>query len=99
MFKIEQTECKARRYSAYTTQIYSLKRCIMLPQSKPGFPHRYNPDGTYDSICSTCFLTIATVQNEYDLAEIEATHICSQVRLNHFGRYPFLAGTHFDLLR
>ena len=36
------------------------------------FPHRRNHDGTYDSICSSCFMTIATreveAELEYDIA-------------------------------
>jgi hypothetical protein len=71
----------------------------MSPQAKPGFPHRYNIDGSYDSICTVCFITIAKVRNEYELAQSEADHICDSIRLHHFGRYPFLAGSGFDLLR
>jgi hypothetical protein len=34
----------------------------MLSQAK--FPHRHNRDGTYDSICTACFATIASVRDE-----------------------------------
>lgn len=42
------------------------------------FIHRKNPDHTYDSICTTCFLTVATEENEADLQESEQTHNCEQ---------------------
>jgi hypothetical protein len=70
----------------------------MFSQPKPAFPHRYNRDGTYESICSVCFLTIATVRDESELALSEAGHVCDQIRLHQFGRYPMLTGSHFDLL-
>ncbi len=38
--------------------------------------HRNNPDGTYDSICLGCFLTVATATNEELLEESEAVHRC-----------------------
>jgi len=40
------------------------------------FAHRQNPDGTYDSICSRCFQTIATVRDEDALQRIEGRHNC-----------------------
>lgn len=41
------------------------------------FPHRKNSDGTWDSICSECFRTVAIADDESELAEAEAQHICA----------------------
>jgi hypothetical protein len=40
------------------------------------FPHRQNPDGTWDAICPHCFVNAAKSDREEDLDEIEKTHIC-----------------------
>jgi hypothetical protein len=40
------------------------------------FPHRHNKDGSYDSICPTCFHTIATVKYEFELSAHELKHVC-----------------------
>jgi hypothetical protein len=40
------------------------------------FAHRHNQHGSYDSICTTCLMTVASVENEWQLAEHEATHTC-----------------------
>ena len=42
------------------------------------FPHRRNWDGTFDSICPSCFVTIATKDSETELAAAEAAHICDR---------------------
>jgi hypothetical protein len=41
-----------------------------------GFPHRYNGDGTYDSVCPTCFLIIARHLSEPELSKAEVRHEC-----------------------
>jgi|HubBroStandDraft_6_1064221.scaffolds.fasta_scaffold208022_2 hypothetical protein len=51
----------------------------MLSQVK--FPHRHNSDGSYDSICTACFVTIASVRDEELLCAHEAAHICDPVNL------------------
>jgi hypothetical protein len=38
------------------------------------FTHRWNYDGSYDSICLICHRTIATVSKEWELAEGEENH-------------------------
>ncbi len=43
---------------------------------RPNFPHRKNPDGTFDSFCAICFATIATEGSEEDLKKAEAAHEC-----------------------
>ena len=40
------------------------------------YPHRPNKDGSFDSICLTCFATIKTAQTEYELLEPEGKHVC-----------------------
>lgn len=48
------------------------------------FPHRMNKDGTIDSICPHCFVTIGCSTWEADLDRIEAAHICEPARLASF---------------
>jgi len=50
----------------------------MVHQYRTNFPHRLNPDGSYDSICTLCRLAIATVRIEADLSRHEHNHKCSQ---------------------
>jgi hypothetical protein len=42
------------------------------------FPHRTNPDGTFDSICPKCFVTVANAIHEMDLARFERCHVCER---------------------
>lgn len=43
----------------------------------PPFARRRNKDSSIDSICTKCFLTVASVPNESDnLAHQESQHIC-----------------------
>jgi hypothetical protein len=49
----------------------------MLLTLPPFFPHRQNRDGSFDSICLKCLLTIANERNEDNLAECEKYHICN----------------------
>lgn len=58
----------------------------MPPTAKPDFPHRHNKDGSYDSICTVCLATVASLQAEEDLARFEATHVCNPMRLYQLGR-------------
>jgi len=48
----------------------------MFLSSRPDFPHRRKPNGTFDSICTRCFLTVATADTEADLKAAERTHDC-----------------------
>jgi hypothetical protein len=52
---------------------------MMFSQEK--FPHRHNVDGTHDSICRKCLLTLATVEEEADLTRFESRHVCDPVRV------------------
>jgi hypothetical protein len=40
------------------------------------YPHRRNKDGSYDSICRTCFVTVAFGQSEAELMKLDAQHVC-----------------------
>jgi hypothetical protein len=44
--------------------------------SLPPFPHRQNRDGSWDSICMKCYLTVANKPTEAELAVIESCHAC-----------------------
>lgn len=49
---------------------------VMDRSSFPPFPHRHNKDGSWDSICMKCYLTIATAPNEAELGKFESHHAC-----------------------
>jgi len=62
----------------------------MLTQLRPSFPHRQNSDGSHDSICTLCLATVATVQNEWELAGHESTQVCEPLTFigaDKFGRH------------
>lgn len=62
---------------------------------KPSFPHRQNTDGTHDSICTKCFVTVATVMNESELAGHESAHVCNpsyEYRFSQSARVPYEDG-------
>ena len=42
----------------------------------PFFPHRRNRDGSIDSICLKCLLTIASTRIEADLDLHDKNHVC-----------------------
>ena len=52
------------------------------------FPHRQNPDGSFDSICPKCFRTVATRQNEADLAQAERDHVCEDDAIEFTPPHP-----------
>jgi hypothetical protein len=45
------------------------------------FPHRRNPDGSYDSICIVCLATVASALDEEQLFLREVEHACDLLRL------------------
>jgi hypothetical protein len=49
----------------------------MSVQENSTFPHRLNPDKTYDSICRLCYQTIASATIESDLTMHEGLHSCA----------------------
>jgi len=48
----------------------------MAKHSEKPFPHRRNPDGSFDSICPMCFATVSTKLSEAELAGEEINHNC-----------------------
>lgn len=57
----------------------------MLDQQKflnQKFVHRTNPNGSHDSICLRCYLTISTSSTEELLAAMEAIHSCHGMPLS-----------------
>jgi hypothetical protein len=42
------------------------------------FSHRPQPNGSYDSICTRCFATVARSHNEADLEAEEKRHVCDK---------------------
>jgi hypothetical protein len=48
------------------------------------FVHRKNLDGTFDSICPQCFVTIATCRNETEMLLVERMHVCDVWALARF---------------
>jgi hypothetical protein len=49
----------------------------MEHQMSPRYAHRPNEDGSYDSIFTSCFATVASVSDETELAQHEHGHICN----------------------
>jgi hypothetical protein len=45
------------------------------------FSHRLNANGSHDSICTVCYLIVATSKIEAELAQPEWDHACHPVRL------------------
>jgi hypothetical protein len=52
------------------------------------YPHRRNADGSYDSICTTCFATVARSPAEVGLTEGERAHVRSSSFLADRGNLP-----------
>jgi len=48
----------------------------MFSQPVIFYPHRRNRNGSFDSICLTCFATIANAETELELLEHERRHFC-----------------------
>jgi hypothetical protein len=72
--------CCFIRQSHAPIEVYGSKGTSM---KSPRFVHRTNPDGTIDSICKACFVTIASSMWEADLESAEGVHICGEARLQH----------------
>lgn len=54
----------------------------------PGSPftHRPNADGTTDSICNKCFITVVTALGEGELDRAEKRHVCDPALLEYWKR-------------
>ena len=49
-----------------------------------GFAQRPNHDGTFDSICRACYITVATSFWEAELEKSEREHVCDKKTLERF---------------
>ena len=54
------------------------------------FLHRLNEDGTIDSICRECFLTVATAFSRSDLEREEHNHRCEPSLLERYKKHPHI---------
>ena len=54
----------------------------MAPSRAPFYPHRRKSDGSFDSICLNCLLTIASSCDEQELVAAEKVHVCQSVPLS-----------------
>jgi hypothetical protein len=54
----------------------------MTYRSAPFFPHRRNPDGTFNSICLSCLETIAAHKTEEELKDLDKQHVCNATSLS-----------------
>ena len=52
------------------------------------FAHRLNQDGTIDSICRDCFITVATAVSESALEREEQKHNCNRSLLDWYKKCP-----------
>jgi hypothetical protein len=52
-----------------------------MERSANGYPRRRHADGTYDSICPRCFVTVARQMTGAELDSEEQHHICSGMDL------------------
>lgn len=48
------------------------------------FVHLHNDDGTFDSICPSCFHTIAQSAREAGLQNAEDSHVCDPSLVAHY---------------
>jgi hypothetical protein len=62
----------------------------MMPL-QPAFVRRSNADGTIDSICCRCFVTVTRAQFELDLERAEERHKCDPEALEYWTRAAELA--------
>lgn len=59
---------------------------------RPHFAHRQNEDNSLDSICTRCFATIASAENEGELTSNESIHKCDPERLYRASQGRFAIG-------
>jgi hypothetical protein len=48
------------------------------------FIHRINEDGSIDSICRDCFVTVATARSTSDLEDGEHEHACEPALIQRY---------------
>lgn len=50
------------------------------------YAHRQNADGTIDSICRNCFITVTTASSDGDLTRAEHDHTCDPNVLDYWNK-------------
>jgi len=60
------------------------KPMYKLSPKQVSFAHRRNDDGSFDSICPTCFQTITHSACEPDLQSAEDSHVCNPSLVDHY---------------
>ena len=60
----------------------------MVHQFPSNFPHEFNEDGSFDSICADCHSTVARADTEADLALHERSHRCDPLLLEKHNDHP-----------
>jgi hypothetical protein len=58
-----------------------------MARETTSFRHKQNKDGSYDSICPTCCITVARSRDESNLAAHEQAHICYSAFLAERGLF------------
>jgi hypothetical protein len=58
---------------------------------EPFFPHRRKRDGSYESICLTCFATVGFGTQE-ELMQRDKEHVCESSRVAERGLLHALSG-------
>jgi hypothetical protein len=67
-------------------------RGVQMETSAPTtFRHRHSRDGTWDSICTKCYLTVETALLEEELAGAERSHDCVKLLAFRMGLKPPLS--------
>jgi len=56
----------------------------MAQDSTLQFVRRLNEDGTIDSVCSDCYITVATAHRELELWRAECDHVCNPTLLEYY---------------
>lgn len=59
------------------------------------FAHRTRSDGHFDSICLSCYLTVATTDSEESLSFFERMHPCYRKKPPKKAQYSYLADNQF----
>jgi hypothetical protein len=54
--------------------------------TEPRFHHRRNRSFGFDSLCSRCFASVGSENDEEALASHDAVHICDPLRLHQLGK-------------
>jgi hypothetical protein len=70
--------------SASTTKVVANTEMQRLCLDRPYYGHRANADGTLESICPHCFVTIGKSVWEAELERMESLHSCAPDSIHHF---------------